>query len=149
MGSEMMALRSINKLFKRFTSMRRALLMIGALLLFSSQIALALGLGELEVESVLNQKLQGRIDLVSVKPGDVINMTVRMAEPEVFEGAGLPRPHYLTQLRFEPVSTGENAGYINVTSKERIREPALNFIIEAQWPNGRLLREYTVVLSKP
>ncbi|MDH3317155.1 MAG: hypothetical protein OER43_15495 [Gammaproteobacteria bacterium] len=129
--------------------MKRAVLMIGALLLFPLQSTLALGLGDLKVESELNQKLEGRIDLVSVKPGDVINMSVRLADPEVFKSAGLARPHHLTQLRFEPVSTGENAGHIRVTSKERIREPALNFIIEAQWPNGRLLREYTVLLSKP
>lgn len=129
--------------------MKRAVLMIGALLLFSLQNVLALGLSELKVESALNENLEGRIDLVSVKPGDVINMSVRLAEPEVFKSAGLARPHYLTQLRFEPVSTDENAGYIRVTSKERIREPVLTFIIEAQWPNGRLLREYSVLLSRP
>ncbi len=129
--------------------MRRTKLIICALLLFSLQNASALGLGELEVNSIMNQKLDARIDLVSVKTGDIINMEVRLAEPEVFKSAGLQRPFYLTKLEFEPVETAENAGYIRVTSKNRIREPYLNFIIEVTWPNGRTLREYTAVLKKP
>lgn len=129
--------------------MRQIIVLIGALLLFCAQSVFALGLGELKVESTLNQRLDARIDLVSVKPGDVVNMTVQLADPEVFESAGLDRPFHLTKLRFEPVSTGETQGHIRVTSKERIREPVLNFIVEAKWPNGTLLREYSVLLSKP
>lgn len=129
--------------------MRRTKLIICALLLFSLQNASALGLGELEVNSIMNQTLDARIDLVSVKTGDIINMEVRLAEPEVFKSAGLPRPLYLTKLKFEPVETAENAGYIRITSKSRIREPYMNFIIEVTWPNGRMLREYTAVLKKP
>lgn len=129
--------------------MRRKILTIGALLLFSFQNASALGLGELEVKSMMNQRLDARIDLVSVQTGDIINMTVRLAEPEIFQSAGLSRPFHLTKLKFEPVETAENAGHIRITSKDRIREPYLNFIIEVTWPDGRLLREYTVILKKP
>jgi len=129
--------------------MRPTMWIVGTLLLFPFHGVSALGLGELEVQSIMNQRLDGRIDLTSVKTGDIINMTVRLADPDVFESAGLPRPFHLTQLEFEPVETAENAGYIRITSKERIREPYLNFIIEVSWPNGKLLREYTVLLKKP
>lgn len=129
--------------------MGRTILIIGALLFFPLHGVLALGLGDLKVESVLNQRLEARIDLVSVKPGDIAGLTVRLADPDVFESAGLPRDHHLTELRFEAVSTADDAGHIRVTSKERIREPYFNFIVEVQWPNGRLLREYTVLLRKP
>lgn len=129
--------------------MQRTILLIGALLLVPLHGASALGLGELDVQSVMNQRLEARIDLISVKTGDIINMTARLADPDVFKSAGLPRPHHLTQLMFEPVSTAENAGHIRVTSKDRIREPYLNFIIDVTWPNGRLLREYTVLLRQP
>ena len=129
--------------------MKRTILIIIALLLFPLHNASALGLGDLNVQSMMNQKLDARIDLVAVKTGDIINMNVRLADPEVFKSAGLQRPHYLTNLRFEPVETAENAGYIRITSKDRIREPSLSFIIEVSWPSGRLLREYSVVLKKP
>lgn len=122
-------------------------LLAGALLLFPLHGAFALGLGELHVDSALNQNLNARIELVSVKPGDVANLNIRLADAEVFEKAGIDRPYQLNQLKFEAMSTSESAAYIQITSKERIREPFLNFIIEVEWPGGKVLREYTVLLK--
>lgn len=124
-------------------------LLAGALMLLPLHGAFALGLGEMRVESNLNQNLNARIELVSVRPGDVANLNVRLADTEVFKSAGLDRPHQLNQLKFKAVSTSESAAYIQVTSKERIREPFLNFIIEVEWPGGKILREYTVLLKTP
>ncbi len=129
--------------------MGRAMFAIGALLLFPLTSALGLGLGEAKVESTINQQLEARIELVAVKPGDLSGLTIRLADPEIFESAGLARPHQLSQLKFEAVRTAEDAGHIRVTSKDRIREPVLSFIVEVKWPNGRLLREYTFILSAP
>lgn len=129
--------------------MRLTVLLAGAAMMLPLQGVAALGLGDLRVDSTLNQNLNARIELVKVDAGDIDAMTVRLADPEAFESAGLKRSHLLTQLEFEPVSTAEGAGYIQVTSKERIREPYLNFIIEVQWPNGKVLREYTVLLRTP
>lgn len=123
--------------------------LIAALLLLPLTAASALGLGELEVESTLHEEFDARIELVAVKPGDIPRITVRLADTEIFQSAGLPRPHHLTTLDFEVVGTGEASGHIRVTSKERIREPFLNFIIEVRWPNGKLLREYTALLKTP
>ncbi|MEO7757059.1 MAG: FimV/HubP family polar landmark protein, partial [Dokdonella sp.] len=38
---------------------------------------------------------------------------------------------------------------IKVTSKEIVRDSYLDFLVEANWPKGRLLREYTVLLDPP
>ena len=38
---------------------------------------------------------------------------------------------------------------IKVTSSEAVREPFLGILLEANWPKGRLLREYTVLLDPP
>lgn len=129
--------------------MRLTSVLAGAALLLPLQAAMALGLGNLRIESMLNQNLNARIELAKVEPGDIDAMTVRLADPETFERAGLQRSHLVSQLEFQPVSTAESAGYIQVTSGERIREPYLNFIIEVQWPNGKALREYTVLLRIP
>ena len=124
-------------------------ILAGAALMLPFHGADALGLGDLRVDSTLNQNLNARIELIKVDAGDIDAMSVRLADPETFESAGLMRSHILNQLEFKPVSTAESAGYIQVTSKERIREPYLNFIIEVQWPNGKVLREYTVLLRTP
>jgi len=129
--------------------MRLTGLLAGAALLLPLEAVIALGLGDLRVESMLNQNLHARIELLNVAAGDIDGMTVRVADPEIFESAGLQRSHLMNQLKFEPVSTAEGAGYIQVTSRERIREPYLNLIVEVQWPNGKVLREYTVLLRTP
>lgn len=123
--------------------------LIAALLLLPGQAALALGLGDLHVDSGLHEEFEARIDLVALNPGDINRITVGLADAEVFERAGVARPHHLTTLKFEPVSTGDAAGHIRVTSRDRIREPYLNFIIELRWPDGKLLREYTALLKTP
>ncbi|WP_368665568.1 FimV family protein, partial [Pseudomonas aeruginosa] len=34
-------------------------------------------------------------------------------------------------------------------SSKPVQEPYLNFLVQVLWPNGRLLREYTVLLDPP
>ncbi|MDX1512837.1 MAG: hypothetical protein R3174_03745 [Gammaproteobacteria bacterium] len=128
--------------------MKRMGLTAWALLLYFDSAA-GLGLGDLRVDSALHDTLNARIDLVKVSPGDIDAISVRLADDEAFKSAGLERSYVLSQLRFEAVGTAENAGYIRVTSTERIREPYLNFIIEVQWPNGKTMREYTILLKTP
>ncbi|MFN3919304.1 MAG: FimV/HubP family polar landmark protein, partial [Methylohalobius sp.] len=38
---------------------------------------------------------------------------------------------------------------IQITSNEVIREPFLDFLLEVEWPQGRMLREFTVLLDPP
>ena len=44
--------------------------------------------------------------------------------------------------------TGDDSGYVHITSRESVREPALEFIIEVTWRNGSLQRKYGVLLER-
>lgn len=105
----------------------------------------ALALGSLVVDSRLNQKLKARIELVSTQVDELVDARATLANQAAFDQAELKRPFILTSLRFEIV-TKVTSNYILVSSKESIREPQLNFIIEVAAPAGRILREYTVLL---
>ena len=59
--------------------------------------AAALGLGGLEVSSGLNQPFDGRIAIMGAKPGEIADVSARLAEPDAFERAGLARPYSLTR----------------------------------------------------
>jgi len=109
----------------------------------------ALGLGELSSKSTLNQNFDGDITLLSVKPDELDAVRVKLAEREAFARAGIERPFFLSLLKFEPTLTSRGKSVIRVSSEFPIREPFLNFLIEVNWPNGRLLREYTVLLDPP
>jgi pilus assembly protein FimV len=62
---------------------------------------------------------------------------------------GLERAYFLTGIKFEVVVEGEGGPRIVVTSDYPVLEPYLDFIVEARWPTGRLLREYTVLVDPP
>ncbi len=120
-----------------------------ALLLFPLS-SFALGLGEIEVSSFLNQPLKAEIEVVSARPGEIDDLLVSLASRQAFRKAGLERPTNLSKLRFtvEKSEDGESAKIL-VTTKTPVKEPFLNFLIEADWARGRLLREFTVLLDPP
>ena len=109
----------------------------------------ALGLGELSSKSTLNQNFSGEIALLSVNPDELGSVRVNLADADAFGRAGIDRPFYLSLLKFEPMLNSRNKPVVRVTSDFPIREPFLNFLIEVNWPRGRLMREYTVLLDPP
>ena len=68
--------------------------------LFLPTNSLALGLGEIEVKSFLNQPLNAEIEVISARPGEIDDLLVSLASRDAFTRAGLSRPRHLTDLRF-------------------------------------------------
>jgi pilus assembly protein FimV len=125
--------------------------LLGALIagaLFLPNEGFTLGLGEIEVNSALNQKLNADIEVLSATPEDTETLIVKLASRKEFQRAGIDRPFELNDLRFKSVVI-DNVPHITISSSSPIREPFLNFLIEVDWPNGHLLREYTVLLDPP
>ncbi len=110
----------------------------------------ALGLGEIEVNSFLNQPLKAGIEVVAARPGEIDDLLVSLASRDAFRKAGLERSADLSKLRFkiEKSEDGQSAKIL-ITTRSAIKEPFLNFLVEADWAKGRLLREYTVLLDPP
>ncbi len=111
--------------------------------------AFALGLGGLRTQSALNQPFVGEIDLHDVKPDEVDAVKVSIASQQAFDKAGLERYYYLTNLRFTPEVSPQGKPLIRISSRDPIREPYMDLLIEAVWPGGRLVKEYTVLLDPP
>ena len=106
----------------------------------------ALGLGDIQVNSELNQQLKTRIELISAIPEDADALIVKLASREEFIKAGLDRPIELTALKFKTLVENERV-YVTVTTSKPVREPSLSFLIEADWPTGHLIRQYSILLE--
>ncbi len=111
--------------------------------------AFALGLGDIHSHSALNQNFKAEIDLLSVDQEEVQDVRVNLASQDAFDRAGIERLFLLSGLKFEPMYNASGKPVIAVTSSDPIREPFLNFLLEVNWPKGRLVREYTVLLDPP
>ncbi len=117
---------------------------------FLSADAFALGLGDIRLESALNEPLRADIVLISATPDELDGLNIQLASSETFERYGIDRPGYLARIDFEIVRSGRTDGnYVRVRSSEPMTEPFLTFLVEANWPRGRLLREYTLLLDPP
>ncbi len=113
-----------------------------------SALASALGLGEITLHSALNQPLRADIALVDVAGIGEGDLSASLASPDDFSRAGVERMFFLNNLRFTPVLRGDRS-FIRVTSSKPVEEPFLNFLVQLNQPNGRLLREYTVLIDPP
>jgi pilus assembly protein FimV len=128
---------------------RKLVLAIAAASALSSGMAHALGLGEVTLQSALNQPLVAEIELLEVRDLASNEVLPNLASPEEFIKAGVDRQYFLTDLKFTPILKPNGKSVIRVTSNKSVREPYLNFLVEVLWPNGRLLREYTLLLDPP
>jgi pilus assembly protein FimV len=111
--------------------------------------AFALGLGDIHSHSALNQSFNAEIDLLSVTQEEIQDIRVNLGSQEAFDRAGIERLFLLTGLKFTPMYGPSGKPVIAVTSNDPIREPFLNFLLEVNWPKGRMVREYTVLLDPP
>ena len=114
-----------------------------------SGVAQALGLGEVELRSYLNEPLNAHIVLRQsrgVSPSDVF---VNVASESAYQRVGLNRGQFASKLTFQVVTRSDGSLAVSVSSREPLREPYLNFLLELTWPSGRLLREYAVLVDPP
>ncbi len=110
----------------------------------------ALGLGNLDLNSALNEPFDARIQLLSPTADELDSLRVSLADSDAFARAKIDRPFILSKLKFSlRRSIDDGPDYIRVYSQDPIREPFLNFLVEVSWSNGRLFREYTVLLDPP
>lgn len=133
----------------RISMLRKLLVgLASACLILVPLTAQALGFGNIKLESALNEPLDARIELISPTSSDLDSLNVTLASEGAFARAGIDRPHFLSGLKFEVVEeSGEH--YIQINSRDSIREPFVNFLLEFSWDNGRMLREYTMLLDPP
>ncbi|MGN8274113.1 FimV/HubP family polar landmark protein [Pseudomonas sp. SMN5] len=132
----------------QFTLRRRVSVLVVVGALGYSALASALGLGEITLHSALNQPLRADIALVDVAGLSEGDLSASLASPDDFNRAGVERVFFLSNLRFTPVLRGDRS-FIRVTSSKPVEEPFLNFLVQVNQPNGRLLREFTVLIDPP
>ncbi len=136
---------------KRARGAKRPLLYLStALLALASSSALALGLGDIRVLSKPGQPLLAEIPVVSADPSELENLRVALASPVTFERVGLQRPTGLvSELQFELTRNAQGRAVVRVTSQAPVETPSLSFLIEADWGQGRLVREYSALVDAP
>jgi len=111
---------------------------------------MALGLGDIRVLSRPGQPLVAEIPVISNEPGELENAHVALASPATFARVGLEPPQGLiNELQFQFTQDAAGRAVIRVTSNSPVSQKALSFLIEVDWGQGRLVREYSALVDAP
>ncbi len=127
---------------------KKWLIAIASTLLYAP-MTWALGLGEIEIKSKLNQPLDAEIEITSASSSELKDVVFSIPDVDVFARYNLDRPQVLNSVRFIVENRGSANKIIRLASNQVVKDPFLTFLIQADWPQGRMLREYTVLVDPP
>lgn len=108
--------------------------------------AAAVGLGELQLTSYLGKPLQAEVALNSLGDLSADQLKIKIGSEADYQALGVEYNYLHTLLRIEPF-VRDGRGYVRISTREPISEPYLNFVLNVQWPQGRVVREFTVLLD--
>lgn len=128
---------------------RKTVITAALLLLAATSKLYALGLGEIDMQSALNQPMQAVIELTSAAGENLEDLKISIASMDAHQRVGLSRAPVLNDFRFSIEQSSGGQPYIRVSSREPIRDPFVEFLLEIVWSKGRLVREYTVLIDPP
>jgi FimV-like protein len=110
------------------------------------EVGFSLGFGQIKLYSYLNEPLDAEIELQGAEDIDTSHLIVSLASVEDFKRIELVRPYFLSKLRFEVVQQNKRA-ILKVTSEDAVKQPYLEFLVLLTWPEGRVVRDYTLLLD--
>ena len=109
----------------------------------------ALGLGEIHVDSALNEPFAAEVDIVGTTAEDLAGLTASVANRETFLRFGVDRPSFLSTAVFRIAMDGKGRPVLAIRSTEAFTEPLINILIDLRWHSGELIRQYTLLLDLP
>ena len=117
---------------------------------FAAAPAWALGLGQIKVLSQRDQPLLAEIPVISADPSELEALQARLASPDTFARIGLAPPQgIVSDLQFAVALDARGRPVVRVTSAAPVQQPLLTFLLEVDWGQGRLVREYSALLDTP
>jgi pilus assembly protein FimV len=127
----------------------RFIILFTALLFTLCGNVFAIGLGDITIESGLNEPLKARIALVKVGDLQQAQLLVGLADTAEFEKRKMSRDAFYTTIRFTLDLKNPAGPSVLLSSDAVVKEPSLDFLVSLAWPTGKLVRGYTVLLEKP
>ncbi len=123
---------------------------LAIVLMLASASAAALGLGQIVVKSRIGQPLLAEIPIISNDPAELEQLRAGLASPDTFARIGLEPPRGIVAvLQFAPALDAAGRPIIRVTSAQPVTEPLLTFLVQVDWGQGRLVREYSALVDTP
>ena len=111
------------------------------------ELAQALGLGDIRVDSRLNEPLSAQIDIIGATPEDLIALRASVANPEIFQRYSAERPAFLASAKILVQQDAQGKPVLNIQSTEAFTEPLVSLLVDLRWGREELVRKYSLLLD--
>jgi pilus assembly protein FimV len=112
-------------------------------------LAGAFGLGHVVVLSTLGQPLSANIEITQITPDEARSLRVGVAPDSVYAAQHL---NYSDALQGASVLLRQDADghpYLHLSGTRPVHEPFVDLLLRADWSNGEITRNYTLLLDPP
>ena len=107
----------------------------------------AVGLGEIRVQSSLNEPLSAEIDIVGATDDELSDLRAAVASRETFERYGADRPAFLSSTTFRVIRDDRGRPVLAVHSDQPFTDPLVSLLVDLSWGRGEVVREYSLLLK--
>ncbi|MBP6780041.1 MAG: hypothetical protein KA148_05845, partial [Ottowia sp.] len=111
--------------------------------------AQALALGAITVRSALGEPLRAEIEVPQISSEEAATFQAAVASPQAFRSAGVDYSPALSGARVTLHRRANGQAYLRVVGDRPVNEPFLGIVIDANWANGRVVRDYTMLVDPP
>ena len=123
--------------------------MAAAALILLSTGASALGLGRVNVQSVLGEALRAEIEVTSLSAEEASSLRVNLASPDAFKASGVEYNGVLAGATVTLSRRADGRPVLVLSSDKVVQEPFIDVIVEFGWSTGHLTRSYTLLIDPP
>ncbi|HMH28872.1 MAG TPA: FimV/HubP family polar landmark protein [Steroidobacteraceae bacterium] len=107
----------------------------------------ALGLGEIHVNSALNEPLAADIEILGATAEELSSLTASVANKDTFLRFGAERPAFLASATFRVAQDVKGKPVLVIRSTDSFTEPVVNLLVDLRWHNGEVIRQYSLLLD--
>ena len=131
------------------TTGRALNVMAAAALILLSTGASALGLGRVNVQSVLGEALRAEIEVTSLSAEEASSLRVGLASPDAFKASGVEYNAVLAGATVTLSRRADGRPVLVLSSDKVVQEPFIDVIVDFTWATGHLTRSYTLLIDPP
>ena len=107
----------------------------------------ALGLGEIHVNSALNEPLAADIEILGATAEELSSLTASVANRDTFLRFRAERPAFLASATFKVSHDVKGKPLLLIRSTDAFTEPVVNLLVDLRWNNGEVIRQYSLLLD--
>ncbi len=111
--------------------------------------AQAVALGAISVRSALGEPLRAEVEIPEISSDEASSFQANMGSPQAFRAAGVDYSPALAGARVTLQRRPNGQAYLRIVGSRPVNEPYVGVVIEANWANGRIVRDYTLLLDPP